>query len=81
MKTSNGKAHVITLGTARFGLLRGGPSDGRCYPLGSEIPEVLDVPVETDDQPIHGLAVRTVRYELHDGFYRFTEAAHGAAAA
>lgn len=69
MHTSNGWAHVITLGTARFGQLQGGPFDGRCYPLGDGTPDVLHVPVEGTYLP--GKAPRTMRYELRSGIYRF----------
>jgi len=69
MHTPNAWAHVITLGTARFGQLQGGPFDGRCYPLGDGTPDVLHVPVEGVDRP--ATAPRTIRYELRDGIYRF----------
>jgi hypothetical protein len=67
-------AQVLTLGDQRFGILMGGPFDGRCYPLMDGTPAVLDVPgPEGPDQP------RTVRYVLHEGFYRFAEEARTAA--
>jgi hypothetical protein len=82
MKASTTWAHVITLGTARFGQLQGGPFDGRCFPLGDDTPDVLYVPVEgrpsTDGARD---AVRTLRYELRDGMYRFPEATNSAFAA
>lgn len=62
-------AEVLTLGDVRFGILAGGPFDGRCYPLPGGIPEVLEVPGPVgDDQP------RTVRYVLREGLYRFAPA-------
>lgn len=63
-------ANVLTLGDARFGVLIGGPFDGRCYPLLEGTPEVLDVPGPTGrGQPA------TVRYVLREGFYRYAGAA------
>jgi hypothetical protein len=53
------------LGEARFGILEGGPFDGRCYPLIAGTPRVLRVP----DGP--GVAV----YVLRDGRYRFIKRA------
>jgi hypothetical protein len=82
MKTSTAWAHVITLGTARFGQLRDGPFDGRCFPLGDGTPDVLYVPVEgspPDDEARD--AVPSLRYELRDGLYRFVEATNSAFAA
>jgi hypothetical protein len=55
-------AETIMLGEARFGILEGGPFDGRCYPLLSGTPRILDVPDGS------GVA----RYVLRDGRYRFT---------
>jgi hypothetical protein len=60
-------AEVLTLGDQRFGILVGGPFDGRCYPL-SGTPTTLDVP-----GPVAGAA--TVRYVLRDGYYRHQEVA------
>jgi len=59
-------AEVLTLGDARFGILVGGPFDGRCYPLPDGMPPPqIDVPgLAGADQP------RTVRYVLRDGLYR-----------
>jgi hypothetical protein len=59
-------AEVLTLGDARFGILVGGPFDGRCYPLPEGLtPRELDVPgLAGADQP------GTVRYLLRDGLYR-----------
>jgi hypothetical protein len=38
-------AQLLTLGDARFGILAGGPFDGRCYPLSEgPVPRELDVP-------------------------------------
>jgi hypothetical protein len=55
---------VLTLGDTRFGILAGGPFDGRCYPLpDGETPPVLDVPA-----PRPGAALR---YVLRGGLYRF----------
>jgi hypothetical protein len=59
-------AEVLTLGDARFGILAGGPFDGRCYPLLEGTPEALDVP-----GPVGSGQPRTVRYVLRDGIYRF----------
>jgi hypothetical protein len=59
-------AEILTLGDARFGILVGGPFDGRCYPLpGDATPQILRVPgLEGVGQP------RTVTYVLHEGRYR-----------
>lgn len=66
-------ANVLTLGDARFGVLVGGPFDGRCYPLLEGTPEVLDVPGPTGPgQPA------TVRYVLREGLYRYAGAAAAA---
>jgi len=73
-KTNEPWAQVLTLGDQRFGILMGGPFDGRCYPLLDGTPEVLDVPgPEGRGQPA------SVRYVLHEGFYRFAEEARPAA--
>ena len=38
-------AQILSLGEARFGILAGGPFDGRCYPLpDGDIPDQLSVP-------------------------------------
>lgn len=60
-------AQILRLGDQRFGILVGGPFDGRCYPLHGT-PPVLDVP---------GLVAGAdpVRYVLRDGYYRFDEQA------
>lgn len=63
---SEPRAEVLTLGDARFGILVGGPFDGRCYPLLDGIPTVLDVPgPEGPGQPA------TLRYVLREGLYRY----------
>ena len=55
-------AQLLTLGDARFGILAGGPFDGRCYPL-SEGP----VPAELDVPGPQGRSNRSiVRYVLRD---------------
>ena len=59
-------AQVLCLGEARFGILVGGPFDGRCYPLLDATPEVLDVPGLEDDGP-----PELLRYVLREGYYRF----------
>jgi len=65
-------AEVLTLGDTRFGVLAGGPFDGRCYPLpDGEIPLVLDVP-----GPGPG---PSLRYVLRDGPYRYQHAERPAA--
>jgi hypothetical protein len=67
-------AEVLTLGDQRFGILTGGPFDGRCYPLMDGIPRELEVPgPEGPGQPA------TVRYVLHQGLYRYIEEARPAA--
>jgi hypothetical protein len=59
-------AEVLTLGETRFGVLAGGPFDGRCYPLpAGRTPIVLAVP-----GPGPG-AAEPLRYVLRDGLYRF----------
>jgi hypothetical protein len=59
-------AQVLSLGDARFGILVGGPFDGRCYPLFDGTPDALDVPgPEGPGQPA------LLRYVLRDGLYRF----------
>lgn len=69
-------AEVLTLGEARFGILAGGPFDGRCYPLIDGTPEVLDVP-----GPAGAGQPRTVRYVLREGLYRYAPAAPARSAA
>jgi hypothetical protein len=65
-------AEVLTLGDTRFGVLAGGPFDGRCYPLpAGETPIVLDVPA-----PRPGLSLR---YVLRDGLYRYQQTERPAA--
>jgi len=67
-------AQVLTLGDQRFGILAGGPFDGRCYPLLGGIPQILDVPgPEGPGEP------ETVRYVLQQGLYRYIEEARPAA--
>ena len=67
-------AQVLMLGDQRFGILTGGPFDGRCYPLLDGIPAFLDVPgPEGRGQPA------SIRYVLHEGLYRFAEEARPAA--
>ena len=58
-------AEVIVLGDTRFGILEGGPFDGRCYPLLEGTPAILEVPGPP------GGSTRTVRYVLRAGRYRF----------
>jgi hypothetical protein len=73
-RSSEPWAEVLTLGEQRFGILTGGPFDGRCYPLVDGTPKVLDVPgPEGRGQP------STVRYVLHEGYYRYAEEARSAA--
>ena len=69
------RAEVLTLGDTRFGVLVGGPFDGRCYPLpqGRRTPIVLDVP-----GPGPG-PTPALRYELRDGLYRYRSAERSAA--
>ena len=65
-------AEVLTLGDTRFGVLVGGPFDGRCYPLpAGEIPAVLDVPGVDRDS--------TLRYVLRGGVFRYQSAERTAA--
>jgi hypothetical protein len=67
-------AEVLTLGDTRFGVLAGGPFDGRCFPLPAhETPPVLDVP---GPDPGSG---PTLRYVLRDGLYRYQRAERPAA--
>jgi hypothetical protein len=67
-------AEVLTLGDTRFGVLVGGPFDGRCYPLpDGRTPMVLDVP-----GPGPG-PTPVLRYELRDGVYRYRSAERSAA--
>jgi hypothetical protein len=63
-------AEVLTLGDARFGILVGGPFDGRCNPLLDATPATLDVP-----GPDHPGQPATLRYVLRDGYYRYAGAA------
>ena len=67
-------AEVLTLGDTRFGVLAGGPFDGRCYPLPEgSTPEILDVPgAGTGASP-------PVRYVRRDGLYRSQRAERTAA--
>jgi len=60
-------AQVLTLGDQRFGILVGGPFDGRFFPL-TGTPPLLDVP-----GPVAGAAA--VRYVLRNGYYRHQEVA------
>jgi len=67
-------AEVLTLGDTRFGVLAGGPFDGRCYPLPEgRTPTVLDVP-----GPGPG-STDTLTYVLRDGLYRFERTERSAA--
>ena len=67
-------AEVLTLGDTRWGVLVGGPFDGRCYPLPEgRTPLVLDVP-----GPGPGF-MPALRYELRDGLYRYRSAERSAA--
>jgi hypothetical protein len=69
--TTDAWAQILTLGDARFGILAGGPFDGRCYPLpDGGIPQELLVPgPRGPGQP------GVVRYTLRDGLYRYAGAA------
>ena len=58
-------AEVLTLGDQRFGILVGGPFDGRCYPLHDGTPTMLDVPGPVG-RPAGHPAVRPAR----TGYYR-----------
>jgi hypothetical protein len=69
-------AEVLTLGDARFGILVGGPFDGRCYPLLDGTPTVLDIP-----GPEGAQTPGTVRYVLREGYYRYAQAAQARPAA
>lgn len=62
--TSNPWIQVLMLGEARFGILVGGPFDGRCYPLPDPAPTTLEIPGPKARS-------RAVRYVLRDGYYRF----------
>ena len=65
-------AEVLTLGETRFGVLAGGPFDGRCYPLpDGGTPVVLAVPGPS--------AGESLRYVLRDGLYRYEQAERPAA--
>ena len=67
-------AEVLTLGDTRFGVLAGGPFDGRCYPLPpGETPHVLDVRAPGPD------VSPALRYVLRDGLYRYQHAQRPAA--
>jgi len=70
-------AQLLSLGDARFGILAGGPFDGRCYPIpDGAIPDELSVPGPTGaGQPA------TIRYVLRDGLYRYAGAARPAVSA
>ena len=73
-KRTNPWAEVLTLGETRFGVLAGGPFDGRCYPLPEGgTPVVLAVP-----GPDPGRS-QTLRYVLRDGLYRYERAERPAA--
>ncbi len=67
-------AEVLSLGDARFGILAGGPFDGRCYPLPEgTVPRELLVPgLVAREQPSR------VRYVLRDGLYRYAGVARQA---
>jgi hypothetical protein len=67
-------AQILSLGDARFGILAGGPFDGRCYPLpDGDTPDQLLVPgPRGPGQPA------VVRYVLRDGLYRYAGAARPA---
>ena len=65
---------ILSLGDTRFGVLTGGPFDGRCYPLpDGATPLVLDVP---GPGPGEGSALR---YVLRDGLYRYQQVKRPAA--
>jgi len=68
------RAEVLSLGDARFGILAGGPFDGRCYPLPEgTVPRELLVPgLVAREQPSR------VRYVLRDGLYRYAGVARQA---
>jgi hypothetical protein len=67
-------AEVLTLGETRFGVLAGGPFDGRCYPLpDDQTPLVLEVP---GPGAVPG---PLLRYVLRDGLYRYQRAERPAA--
>ena len=67
-------AEVLTLGDTRFGVLAGGPFDGRCYPLPEgRTPVVLAVPGTGPG------STDTLRYALRDGLYRYERAERSAA--
>ena len=76
MRDTTGRpwAQILSLGDARFGILAGGPFDGRCYPLpAGPVPDELSVPgPRGPGQPA------TVRYVLRDGLYRYAGAARPA---
>jgi hypothetical protein len=67
-------AQLLTLGDARFGILAGGPFDGRCYPLpDGPVPCELEVPgLRGPEQP------SIARYVLRDGLYRYAGGARQA---
>jgi hypothetical protein len=65
--TSGPWVQVFTIGDAAFGILVGGPFDGRCYPLPHPAPEVLQVP---GLEPGAG----ALRYVLREGYYRYAGA-------
>jgi len=74
MRQTQPWAEVLTLGDTRFGVLAGGPFDGRCYPLPEgPAPQVLVVP-----GPGPGTA-HALRYVLRDGLYRYQRAERSAA--
>ena len=76
MRQTQPWAEVLTLGDTRFGVLAGGPFDGRCYPLpDGPTPEVLVVP---GPGPGPG-AGSPLRYVLRDGLYRYQRAERTAA--
>jgi hypothetical protein len=74
MRQTEPWAEILTLGDTRFGVLAGGPFDGRCYPLPEgPIPRALDVPGPGPgaSPPLH--------YVLHGGLYRYQRAERTAA--
>jgi hypothetical protein len=67
-------AEILSLGDTRFGVLAGGPFDGRCYPLPEgATPRVLDVPGSGPGE------CSTLRYVLREGLYRYQQAERPAA--
>ena len=68
-------AEVLTLGDTRFGVLAGGPFDGRCYPL----PEGSTRRCSMYRARAGHVAAAPLRYVLRDGLYRYQRAERTAA--